>query len=313
MSGAFRWPLFRRPSAKAFAIGEEGNTIMSRSIWKYGATVVVLAALTSAAWAIPFVSFETEADFSQMSPIPDWMFSDIEANNPTWTPPSGTYTEPFLDPLGPGAPGLPYVLDNGEEIPDDAGLIMGWGDDTGESFTGGWEYTYDLDPDIRTQTLSASVIAPQFAASGTQMNSISLGFLDVNGAMRLWTWLCGPTAGVGFPNTIAWNTQWDVTIGPIADFIPPFPPGPASAIESIVPVNTVLPIFFTNPAFDASQVITIIGLENGLTAAMSPLPPGGLPQMPMWNWWGSVMVTPEPATMSLLALGGLAVLRRRKK
>ena len=287
---------------------------MSASMWKYGVTVVVLAALTSAAGASPFVLFDTEEDFSQMSPIPDWMFSDIEADNPTWVPsPGGAYDEPFLDPLGPGASGLPYVMDNGEEIPDDAGLVMAWGEPTGEDFTAGWEYTYDLDPDIRTQTLSASVIAPQFAATGTQMNSISLGFLDVNGAMRLWTFLCGPAAGAAFPNTIAWNTQWDVTIGPIADFIPPNAPGPAWATESIVPVNTVLPLFFSNPAFDASQVITIIGLENGATAAMAPVPPGGLPNMAMWNWWGNIVVTPEPATLLVMAAGLPLLLKRKRK
>ncbi|MHC4563907.1 MAG: PEP-CTERM sorting domain-containing protein [Planctomycetota bacterium] len=33
----------------------------------------------------------------------------------------------------------------------------------------------------------------------------------------------------------------------------------------------------------------------------------------MWNWWGNLVVTPEPTTMCLLGLGTLGLLRRRRK
>ncbi|MHC4562472.1 MAG: hypothetical protein ACYS8X_06830, partial [Planctomycetota bacterium] len=257
--------------------------------------LAVLAMLVSAAGAgEPFVSFTEELDWEQMSPIPDWMYSDLETANPGWTPPSGTYDEPFLDPID--TPDPLYVLESGEEM-DTPGLIMAWGEPDGSDYTAAWEFVYPLDPDVRWQTISAALVAPQFTTTGTQMNSISLGLIDISGAARIWTWLCGATVGT---NTITWNQTWNVTIGPIADFIPPNAPGPASATDGVA---TVAPLFFSNPLFDPSQVTTIIGLENGRTAAQAPVPPGGLPGMAMWNWWGNLVVTPEPTTMCLLGLG----------
>jgi hypothetical protein len=49
-------------------------------------------------------------------------------------------------------------------------------------------------------------------------------------------------------------------------------------------------------------------------AAAATVRPGGLAAMNMWNWWQSLVMTPEPTTFAVLAAGGpLLLLRRRRR
>ena len=143
------------------------------------------------------------------------------------------------------------------------------------------------------------------------MNSIAIGLQDGMNRLRTWTWLCGPAANP-LASTIAWNTLYNVSIGPITAA----GPDPGNAVDAVVPGAPIPAIYFSNAGFNAANVISILGIENGnlaAPAASAPLPPGGLTTFAMWNWWQNMTVTPEPTSMGLLAIGALALLRRRKK
>ena len=51
--------------------------------------------------------------------------------------------------------------------------------------------------------------------------------------------------------------------------------------------------------------------ENGLLAGNISVPANQAPGLN--NYWDHINITPEPATMSLLAIGALAILRRKRR
>jgi MYXO-CTERM domain-containing protein len=69
--------------------------------------------------------------------------------------------------------------------------------------------------------------------------------------------------------------------------------------------------FFDN-GMDPALTARIGADENGNWVRFANFNPvTGQPQP--WNYWTTVTVTPEPAMLSVLALGGLAMIRRRRK
>ena len=53
--------------------------------------------------------------------------------------------------------------------------------------------------------------------------------------------------------------------------------------------------------------------ENGNWVRFANPVPGTVPpQFQPWNYWLAVQVVPEPASLALMLLGGLALLRRRR-
>ncbi|MCY2931277.1 MAG: PEP-CTERM sorting domain-containing protein [Planctomycetota bacterium] len=235
-------------------------------------------------------------------------FATLQSNNPGFDAPfgGGIYSQPQLK-----AADLDFTLEGGEKIVG-PGMVMGWGDVGSDTYTAAWRYAYPLDPNVVGQTLTATVCPPRFALNGAQMNSIGFGLTDGAGRVRTWTWKVAAVANPAV-NTIAWNQNWNVSIGPILGMIPPaVPPDPGSAVDVATGFITVVPIYFNQPGFNPANVMFLDGYENGGAAAVMPVPPGGIPNVAMWNWWRNVIVTPEPATLALLAMGALAILRRRR-
>ncbi len=272
-------------------------------------TILLIAAGTS--YASPFFSIDTLGEWdtaigTTINPVTSAEWSVMVGNNTGLDDEFvGTYSEPLL------AAAQDAAYDYDGETTSEAGLVMGWGEADNTSYTAAWEYVYPADPNLIGQTLNVGLLAPQWTSSTTLMNSIGLGLVDVGGAIRSWTWNTAATANAG-TNTIAWNQVWNVSSGPIVGMIPPGPAGggPASATRG---ATVIPPIFFNNTAFDPAFVVSIIGIENGVTASSAPVPPGGLPAMPIWNWWQNLSVVPEPCSLALLLpLCGALLLRRRR-
>ncbi len=160
--------------------------------------------------------------------------------------------------------------------PEDAGLVMAWSGDprAGSSFSSAWKWVYVAgDPDLTGCTINVTVTAPQFSPlTGNQVNNVSFGIRDINGAIRSWNWNCGP----GGP--IPWNVPVQITINPM-----------------ILSVNAAMPAasgFANNPMFNIVQSMNFIVDENSKWVAQQGVPPPGQTIPGMWNYWHNLYVTP---------------------
>ena len=164
--------------------------------------------------------------------------------------------------------------DEGLPEPDDAGLVMRWGDDATPDgdYGAAWKWDYGLDPDLSNCIITVTATPPP------GINNISLGMQDVNGLIRSWQWTCGP-APAALPSGVPTTITIDTTKTGVNAANPP-----ASGYAS-------------NPGFDLKQVQYIVADENGTWVASQPtVPPGGI--IPgIWNYWHNLSVTPKlPAT-----------------
>jgi hypothetical protein len=149
-----------------------------------------------------------------------------------------------------------------------------------------WEYTYPIDPDLTGKTLHLNVTPP------TGILAVSLTLNDLAGGWRSWTWNVAPVLVPNFPNPI---TIDPTLAGPQA--------GSATFLQS------------AGPLFDVTQVVSIQVDELAVSSAMwnttfptVPVIGGTQP----WNYWSTLQVVPEPTTLSLLAVGLLSLVRRRR-
>ena len=149
---------------------------------------------------------------------------------------------------------------------------------------GGWEYVYDIDPDLTGTLLEFSVLNPV----GTQ--HLSLELIDNAGKSRGW-FLSDP------PNAGFWT---DYSIQPDAALL-----------------QSPFEFFFNELDFDITQVVAI---RLGSTAidGISITPSNPIPgRPPAWNAWGHLSVVPEPSTFTLAGLGLIGLLafgwRRRRR
>ena len=162
----------------------------------------------------------------------------------------------------------------------DAGLVMGWGNQDGDS-SSAWVVKYDQDPDLTNCIITLVVTAPQWSMlnPANQINTVSFGMgnpLTGTGPVRSWNWACG--SGPGFP--IQWNTPTTITIDTSK-----------TGTTAATPTATG---YANNPAFMLTNVTWLSVDENGSwVGGPSSMPgPGGGFQF-LWNYWHWILVTPK--------------------
>jgi hypothetical protein len=184
-------------------------------------------------------------------------------------------SSPFIPPILPQ--GELYVYEGGGgggADPEDAGLVMVWGPQSPGEYASAWKFEYGLDPDLTNTMITVTVTAPQWGLTG-QINNVSFGVQDVNGAIRSWQWNCGP-AGL-----IPWGVPTTITINP--------------AVQNVNAATPAASGFMNNPVFNIVQSMQFIVDENA-TWVGGPLPvppPGAVIPAGLWNYWHNIVVTPK--------------------
>jgi hypothetical protein len=177
-------------------------------------------------------------------------------------------------------PATLYVYEGSESnpyMPDDAGLVMGWGTSNG-NYASAWVWDYKKDPDLSNCTINLAVTAPQWGING-QINQVSFGLQNpplVGGPIRAWYWNCG-AAGSGAP--ITWGVPTRITIN-----------------TALVGVNAATPTasaFANNPGFNLAVVQWLLADEDGnWVGGPNPTPgPGGFQFL--WNYWHWIIISPN--------------------
>ncbi|RKY04421.1 MAG: hypothetical protein DRP56_10050 [Planctomycetota bacterium] len=231
-------------------------------------------------WPAETVSPVSEAQWEGHVDL--WMTPDEIEGIPYFDPYPDTVFIPaeFPDGLyvyGGGPDGEP----GNDPDPEDAGLVMKWGDTSvaDGNYASAWHYDYGLDPDLSNCIIKITVTAPQFGAGG-QINQVSFDIIDVNGGRTGWWW------AVGTGNPIPWNTPITVTIDTTKTGIAATSPaatGWATVASAIGP-------------FDIKKAQSFDVDENGSFVFGSILapPPGSPPQfVGAWNYWHNLSVTPK--------------------
>jgi len=291
---------------------------------------VAMTMWTTSAPAGPGIDIQTEADWASaigttVNPLTaaDWATLDTAFKANMANGQSCTFLEPTLWASGGGM----YYPDGGTGISLPSGMGMEWGQNDGPPldegyYIAGWKYTYGEDPNLTNQQLLLDAKPPVVSpATGAVIATLGIGLRDVNGKTRSWTYVCaGPPPGNG---VLIWNVLNWVQVNVAAanaggaldalhDVMPP-PPGGWAGPTPLGPWDLAA---YADNGFDPTKCVSIVGLENGFVPAGGTIncpKTGGQYIRNQFNWWGALLVTPEPATLTLLALGGLALLRRRRK
>jgi len=192
--------------------------------------------------------------------------------NPDLPYPHTEFVPPQVYPYeGDGNP------DDPQGWPDDAGLVMAWGNPefaaASPEQASAWKYKYGIDPDLSNSIITVVVTAPQFGPNG-QINQVSLGLETPpagGGLVRSWYWNCGPV-GSGAP--IEWGVPTTIKID--------------TSLTGITAATPTATNYLNVPGFNITNVQWIIVDENG-TWVGPPVPapgPGGAPVF-MWNYCGA--------------------------
>jgi hypothetical protein len=191
--------------------------------------------------------------------------------------------EPYPDtnfmPAEPPTGGL-YVYEGNDanpNEPNDAGLVMGWGDSDGNS-TSAWVWDYKKDPDLSNCMINLVVTAPQFGVNG-QVTQVSFGLQNppnIGGPIRAWYWNCG-AAGSGAP--ITWGVPTRLTIDTTK-----------TGVGAATPTASA---YMNNPGFSLKLVQWILLDENGTwVGGPNPVPAFGQFSF-LWNYWHWILVSPK--------------------
>lgn len=244
------------------------------------------------------------------------------------TNPSGT--DFVIEAIAPGE-GLTHNIATASQleygqtsVPDGTSscLRMAWqAVDPYEEATAGWRLRFLADPDIRNHVLSFSVNAPGgFDPQGNfvGVTNVTVGITDINNQfVGGWQFntdqlgAAGPVVNdplaqnkISLYNNIMQTITINLLLGPT----------PGSAIVAGGPgAPRIAPNLVIAGNNNLAQAATLDYYENGLLRGSIGIP--GQPfQGGLVNFWDHVSLVPEPATLALLALGGLAVtaIRRRK-
>ena len=238
-----------------------------------------LIGMNAVAMGSPFVSLQSAADFQ--TAIDDGRIVPTNPAGPDLIAhyPAGSFAVPDLS----------ASMDLPGDDPD-GGLLMSWGDDQDVDYYAQWQYVYDVDPNLTGLTVSATVIAPM------GINSVSLAIFDGVGGFRTWDWDVAPFGNGTLTPGVATTLSVLVTGAGLGG------PGDANVFADSYADTGVNPANITRFGWD----------ENGNWVSFTQVVPGSSQTMP-WNYWSSVTVTPEPATISLLFLGGGLLLSRRRR
>jgi hypothetical protein len=243
--------------------------------------LLVAFVLAPATLATPLISLQSQADFQAAIDAGKIKPQTTAGEDLLAHYPHNTFAVAELHAYTPVA---------GDGIDDaDGGMVMGWGDNQNVEYYAQWLYVYDEDPSLIGLTLTAQVCAP------VGINSISVAIIDAAGLARSWDWNVTAAGGAG---PLFHNVTSTVSITVAG-------PGLGGPGEATPVANS----FFDNGVNPAA--ITTLGAdENGNPRGIFQFNPAtGQPQI--WNYWVSWTVTPEPATIVLLGLGGLLLRRKR--
>jgi MYXO-CTERM domain-containing protein len=216
-------------------------------------------------------------------------------------------------------------------------LIMSWQPvDENMPAQAGWELAFGADPDLTGQTISLSINPP--GMGGLVVGGIThleVVIVDING-LSAGGWGFNTDQVVpAFPGGYVPLGNDPLASGkapvfPVAP-LPPWPvaslaqnwmqtvninigagPAPASALITGGPIGLLIGPNYLVAGNGGSIALaaSIQFYENGVLAGNQSVPANAPPGLN--NYWDHIIVTPEPATLTLLALGGLALIRRRR-
>lgn len=241
---------------------------------------------SSSAMASPIILLETRSDFQAAITGGNVMGQTNPLGDPSLAAHYPGDTFKVAEPIAYTPSGIyaPMIGD------PDGGVIMRWGTNEDAEVYGQFLYVYDEDPNLVGKRIKATVFAP------AGIRSVSLSIIDAAGRPRSWDW------NVGGAGPIFNNVLTAITVNIAAQGLG----GPGDAAP------------FANSFFDPlgacnPTTITTLGFdENGNWVRFVNVDPTG--GTGPWNYFGRIQteIIPEPATMSLLLLGGLAAMRRRR-
>lgn len=209
----------------------------------------------------------------------------------------------------------------------------------------GWALVFGMDPDLTNQTISLSINPPGVGggpAGGGPVGGIThleVHMIDTANAL---------VGGWGFNTDQATSSPpgWvpvanDFLLSGMAPIFPipappqpwPPPPGQLASLAQNVMQTVIINVgagpapgsatilggpapFIIGPNYliggnnNLTQVAKLEFYENGVLAGNVAVPAAAQPGLN--NYWDHITVTPEPATLGLLALGTLALIRRRR-
>ena len=243
---------------------------------------------------------------------------------------------PVSDPGSNNLAGPPTLEFGVTSVPDgtENTMQMSWEQDTAGEAQAGWELVFGEDPDLRNQIITLTINPPGGWTNNAGLpipspgnpgavppdlfqgiSSVSVRAIDNVGVLA-GGWGFNTDQALLFPlvndplaaglhylaNNVMQQVTINVGVAPVAGSatVAWGPGGPFTAPNFLIAGNN-----------NFANIGSLQFFENGiLQGGVTVIPGQTIPNL--LNYWDSLHVTPEPATIMLLGLGGL-LLRRRKK